>query len=75
MSRWDHPELNDVIEALNRVFEAREECDKAHREYDGCSWGYHGQHLIQAVDDATDNLAAKLNDLIDARIAERINRA
>lgn len=74
MSRWNHPELTDVIEALQLLSDARRECDKAHEEYTGYSWGYAGHHLIQAVDDATDRLADALGKYVDSRIDARLNK-
>ena len=74
MSRWDHPELNAAIEALDRVSEARKECQEEHERYTGWSWGYHGARYIQAVDDATDALAEAIDALIDARIKERLQK-
>lgn len=58
-----------LIDALRDVLRAESEMEEARERYTGFDWGYHGQHLVNAVTEARAEFSAAL----DAVILERIN--
>lgn len=64
--------MDELINALLRVFEAKRTHDKACDAYDGYNWGWHGHREIDALNNATDNLNDVLKEVIREVVREEL---
>ena len=66
-----------LVQSLQNIIEAKTEHDKARDNYDGYSWDYHGYEYSKqmqiAARDFEDRLENYLNQIIDQRIAAKLN--
>ena len=65
----DTLKIECLIEALDRYWDAKREEEEERERYEGRSWGYFGRHLIEAKEDAAEDIQKRLDEYIDARIA------
>lgn len=57
-----------LVEAFQNAAEAEREEKEAREAYDGYSWGYHGQGLIERRERAAEELQRIFDEYIDQRI-------
>lgn len=57
-----------LVYALRQALRAEQEEQEARERYDGYDWGYHGLQWAEASRKAGEELAAALNEAIDARV-------
>jgi hypothetical protein len=63
-------DLDVLIEAFERYSEAKRRHDKAASKYEGHSWGYFGNDLIQAMDEARSEMRDKLRAYVKSEVAD-----
>lgn len=63
-----------LIEALMDAVKARTEHDTAREEFvarGGYSWGYHGRHYVQRMEESANAFGERLDAYIEAQICRR----
>lgn len=63
-----------IVLAIGELSEAKREYEEAHRAYEGYSWGWAGQHLQERVERCEKELGEALDEYIDARIKEALDK-
>lgn len=61
--------MDELMKAFQASADAQFELNKAHEEYDGYSWDYHGYHFIEAKENANRRFQEALQGVIDERVA------
>ena len=64
-----------IGQALENYMEAKHRHDKARDEYQGYSWGYHGGHYVQAMEDAAEDFQKRLDSYIEEKVQAAIKKA
>ena len=67
-------EMECLIQALQNAVAAKIEHDTARAAYDGYSWGYHGRSLVEAMENAAQELSERLDTLIEKKVAEALEQ-
>lgn len=67
-------EIEQLIQSLENLLEAKSTHDKERDSYQGYSWGYYGQSVIQAVTDAAEDFGNRLEALIEKRVNQAIEK-
>ena len=63
-----------IVLAIGELSEAKRLYEEAYREYKGYSWGYHGRHVQERVEQAERALESALDEYIDERIKQALER-
>lgn len=63
-----------IVVAIGELSEAKRVYEEAYRTYGGCSWGYYGSDYQTSIEEAEKSLGEALNEYIDARVEEALNR-
>ena len=67
-------EVECLIQALQKVLEAKIEHDKERDGCDGYSWGYYGQRFVDSMENAADEFGSRLDALIEKKVTEALDR-
>lgn len=62
-----------LVQSLQNVIEAKTAHDKARDDYDGYSWGYHGQSYVNSMENAARDFEERLENYIDQAIQRRLD--
>lgn len=68
-------EIECLGQALENYMDAKRRHDKARDEYEGYSWGYHGHHYVQEMENAAEDFQKRLDKYIDDKVAQAIRKA
>jgi hypothetical protein len=68
-------EIDCLLDSLLTAFTARQAHDAARDAYDGWSWDYHGANYRDAMVQASNDFACRLDAYISVRIKQRNREA
>lgn len=74
------PTENDLdfdlfFEAMERFVEAKQRHDTAAKQYEGGSWGYHGNHLIETMTEARKEAKEQLTKVVRSIVDGMLNES
>lgn len=65
-------DLDCLIQALENYMSAKREHDEARDAYQGESWGYHGSHYVEAVEEAAKEFRKRLQTVVAAEVKKAL---
>ena len=65
-------EIDDLIESLVNLINVQSRYNKEVAEYDGYSWDWAGQYIIEELNEAKENTKNVLDKYIDERVEAKI---